>query len=583
MTEQVTRQDVLRLLAQRLAEKKRAASDPLYLASFMAAVDQRDGTRFSFEHLREPLEPGEAWLEERTLRTRDKNWRWQRFIAEMIYRERRLDVLKGRQIGVTWVCLAIDVAEAITMPNTASLLFRQREDEAVDNVRRWWTLYKSLPKHFTEEIKVLKPDLSRTAMPGRDGIQLEFPDGEISEVVPMTSAASSGHGRSVRRVLMDEGAYIEKLAAIRAAVEPAAGPAAIDVVSTANGRSNLETGEGNEFHRIYHDPQNGHTKIFLPYDLHPDRDQHWYDNAPEIRSLKESQRHAQFPRDEHEAFALTSRVFFPSDVLHSYREKVRLPLYKGDFKEVSYTEAKFVKSTTGLIGVYEEPNPDHTYAMGCDCKGLRGLDFNAAYVIDLATMQIAAELHGKLDADLYAKTLHFLGRWYGQASSCRKDALLAVEVGGGFGDAVIIPLRDGKDGRPPYRRLYQHILSTRPDLPVAKPWGFPISSRTRPLILNQVERALREGTIEYLTSGLLFEMESFVEHESGTSPRAEDGAHDDLVMAYAITLEMFRLKGEHPHSYHKRAKGKRSARLRPWQTARENSSQAAWPVPDVAA
>ena len=578
----VSAADARRLLARRVWERRRAASDPVFLASFMSAIDQRDGSRFSFEHLREPLAAGEVVVEGRTVRPVGRSWRWQRLVAELVASEPRLDVLKGRQIGVTWVVLAVDVAEAVTMPGTVSLLFRQREDEAIDNVRRWWFLFQSLPPHFREGIRVVKPDVGRTPQPGRDGVSLLFPDGRISEVVPMTSAASSGHGRSTRRIIVDEAGYVEKLAEIRAAVEPAAGRAKINLVSTANGRSNAETGLGNEFHRVYVDSANGHSKLFLPYDVHPDRDEEWYASAPEVLSLKESQRHAQFPRDEHEAFALTSRVFFASEVLSDYRRRVRRPLYRMDFRELSAGEASVRRDAAGLVAVLVEPDASRTYAVGADCRGLRGADFNAAVVVDLSSRQIVAQLHGKLDADLYARQLHYLGRWYGSGSGCRRDALLAVEVGGGYGDATIVPLRDGRDGRPPYRNLYQHVLSTRPDLPEAKPYGFPMTSRTRPLVLNQLERALRERELEWVTDELLFEMESFVECESGTSPRAEEGSHDDLVMACAIALEMFRLRGEHPLRHRPSRTVARSRPPRPWQHDVSGGGPVPqWPVADT--
>lgn len=566
-----------RVLARKLLERRLAQHDPVYLASFMTAIDQRDGSRFGFEHLRTSLHEGEVHIEGRTVRRTDRTWRWQRYVAEKVASEPRLNILKGRQIGVTWLVLAIDVAEAILMPGTVSLLFRQREDEAIDNVRRWWTLYQSLPTHLKEGIQVLKPDMSRSVQPGRDGVALLHANGDLCEIVPMTSAASSGHGRSVRRIILDEGAWIEKLAEIRAAVEPAAGKAKIVCVSTANGRSNPETGEGNEFHRIYSDASNGHVKLFLPYDAHPDRDEHWYETAPEVQSLREFQRHAQFPRDEHEAFAFTSRVFFPAEDLMFYRELVATPLYRFDFRERSHTEASLQRREDGLIKVFVEPNRDHNYAIGADTAGLRGIDFNAAYVIDLETMELAAELHGKLDADLYAKQLHYLGRMYGQGSGCERDALLAIETGGGYGDAVIIPLRDGKDGRPPYRNLYRHVLSSRPDLPEARVYGFPINSKTRPLIVNQLERALRERTLPFVSDDLLFEMESFVERETGTSPRAEDGSHDDLVMACAIALEMFRFRGHHANAFRPKKYALQRTRY-PWQPERRVGPEPAWPV-----
>ena len=48
------------------------------------------------------------------------------------------------------------------------------------------------------------------------------------------------------------------------------------------------------------------------------------------------------------------------------------------------------------------------------------------------------------------------GRWY-------NNARLAVEMGGGYGEPVIISLRDGRKGRPHYPKLYRHTIADRPD------------------------------------------------------------------------------------------------------------------------
>jgi hypothetical protein len=143
----VDAQTVLRHQAEREIVRRRVFRDKdiPYLISLMSAVDQRTGDRFTFEHIKDPLEPGEVWLEGNKLRARDKNWRWQRWVVDHALTHKRTIHLKGRQIGDTWIHLAVDVAEAIVMPGTTSLLFRQREDEAVDNVRRWWILFNSLP------------------------------------------------------------------------------------------------------------------------------------------------------------------------------------------------------------------------------------------------------------------------------------------------------------------------------------------------------------------------------------------------------------------------------------------------------
>ncbi len=201
-----THADARRLLAARILERQVCLADPIRLMSHMTGVDQRTGERFDFAHLREPLEPGEITFDpvyETSLRPRDATWRWQRYLADRLEDQIRLIFLKGRQIGVTWIVLGYDVAEAIVKPGTTSLLFRQGEADAIDNVRRWYTLYQSLPAYLREGIKVIRPD--RGVMPGRDGVALQFASGEISDVIPMSSAKASGHGRSVRHVNADGG------------------------------------------------------------------------------------------------------------------------------------------------------------------------------------------------------------------------------------------------------------------------------------------------------------------------------------------------------------------------------------------
>ena len=540
---------VTRILAEREIARRRVFRDRdiPYLISLMSAIDQRTGDRFTFEHIREPLAEGEVWLEGNKLRARDKNWRWQRWIVDRALRQKRCIDLKGRQIGDTWIHLAVDVAEAILMPGTTSLLFRQREDEAIDNVRRWWILYNSLPDWLLQKVPagtkigpvtVNKPAEGKADRPGRDGVVLKFANGSFSEIVPMTSAASSGHGRSVRRVMGDEAAHIELLLSIRAAIEPAAGNAHIDLISTANGRSNPETGDGNEFHRVWTQPEEaGYDRVFLPFDLHPERDDDWYDTAPEVQSLPVWKRQEQFPRDEHEAFALSDRSFFDPDALHEYGERIQIPLRRYDFDTIAPGSAKIAEHDQGRIRVYAEPVAGRPYAIGADVATGRGLDYSAAYVIDLTNAELAAEYHGKIEADIYAKDLHYLGRRY-------NTARIAVETAGGYGEAVIIALRDGAAGRRAYPNLYRHVLSSRPDRPITKTYGFPTNVKTRPLVLNQLERHLRERTLPWVTNDLLHEMTEFVHHNHGVSPRAREGSRDDRVMAAAISLEMFRMFGD---------------------------------------
>ncbi len=261
--------------------------------------------------------------------------------------------------------------------------------------------------------------------------------------------------------------------------------------------------------------------------------------------------------------------YFDIDALETYRQIVPETLYHMDFMPVEQGgKARPVKRDQGKITVYERPDPAIDYAIGADVATGRGKDFSVAYVIRLDEPRIVAEFHAKIDPDLFAEQLHFLGRWYG-------DAFMAIESGGGYGEAVIIPLRDGKGPRPPYPRLYRHILSSRPDLPMVKPYGFPMNLKTRPLVLSQIEKAIREQSLPGLPQRLLDECMTFAYAETSPSPRALEGCNDDCVFAAAIALEMYRLRGHHPDRHKPAPATPKNRRTYPWQRRQRDGMSAA--------
>lgn len=528
-----------------------------FLMSFMVPIDERTGEPFSFGHLREPLGDGEVWLDTDGITLRcagwdgpansrggDKDWRWQRHIVDRIVATRRRIDLKGRQIGDTWINLGADVAESLLKPGADSLIYRQKEKDAIKNLQRWWVLYTSLPSWILERVPsgkkigpvvVSRPD--RGDRPGRDGVSLKFADGRFSDIMPMTTAGSSGHGSSTRKILLDEAAHIDSLLDIRAAVEPSAGELGdIGIVSTAHGRSNQDTGEGNEFHRVWVDEESGYDRLFLPYNLHPDRDEWWYDHAEEVRSLPMHKRQEQFPRKWQEAFALSDRVFFDEESLQWYLEHAEQPKYCFEFRLDDYRQAIAIKRRNGYMKMFREPLAGRKYAIMGDPASGHGRDSSAAYVIDLQTAELCVEYKKKLGEDEFARDLYWLGKWYG-------DALIGVETQGGNGTATVIALRDGAQARPPYKNLYRHRNEANRDHPDSSLFGMPMDPKNRNLVVNQIERWIRERSLPFVTDDLHYEMTEFVEHDVGPSPRARDGSHDDLVFACAGALDLFRRYG----------------------------------------
>ena len=526
---------------QNTDEREAALAHPAGLLDHVQCIDPKTGERFQF-----------------TLNDPEAGWYWQRGVLDQ-WREHPLSmVLKARQIGITWLAAGYALWKLLTMPGTRALIVSINEDEAIKVVNRLFDMYGSLPEHLRFASEIQKP--TRGARP-TTLIEFAFPDGRISSVVGLPSTRRAGHGETATIVLLDEYARHEYAQESWKALFPTADNGGqLVVISTANGISNEQTGEGNFFHHLWVNQETyGIDGQFLAWDLHPDRDEEWY--STHARALPAADRAEQFPRNPEDAFINTGECWFDLEALAWYsehsvlQEDKRMRFIVGEYG----SKAKVHYVDRGWIRVYERPNIEHDYAIGADVATGRGLDYSCAYVVDLNEMKLVAEFHGKVDADEYAEQLHYLGRWYGTAR-------IAVEMGGGFGEPVIISLRDGRKGRPHYPKLYRHTIGDRPDNHQLVNYGFPMNQKTRPQVINQIEQAIRERTIPALPRSLIMECRTFVRQRTLPSPRAQDGSNDDRVMAFGLALEMYRLYGTHERRYRAPAKRRRSTTATyPWE------------------
>src|SRR5262245_28791314 len=527
---------------RRLKERSEAMQHPAGMLDHVQCIDAKTGEHFSF-----------------TLNDPEAGWYWQRgLLDEWIANPLNL-VLKARQIGITWLAAGYALWKLLTMPGTRALLVSINEDEAIKVVNRLYDMFLSLPEHLRFEAKVTKP--TRDARP-TTLIEFTFPDGRISTVVGLPSTRRAGHGETATIVILDEYARHEYARdSWKATFATADNGGQILVISTANGVSNEQTGEGNFFHHLYVNAEAyGIVTKFLGWFLHPDRDEPWY--VRNARALPAADRAEQFPRTPDDAFINTGECWFDMEALAWYAENAVLE----ETKRMRFiandtgSKAKVHWAENGWIRVYAKPDPSHAYAIGADVATGRGFDYSCAYVIDLTSMALVAECYGKMDADEYAEQLHYLGRWYG-------NARIAVEMGGGFGEPVIISLRDGRKGRPHYPKLYRHSIADRSDMHQLANYGFPMNMKTRPQVITQIEQALRQPAVPALPRNLIMECRTFVRQKTLPSPRAQDGANDDRVMAFGITLEMYRQYGTHEKRV-KRTTHKAKTHRYPWETRR---------------
>lgn len=214
-------------------------------------------------------------------------------------------------------------------------------------------------------------------------------------------------------------------------------------------------------------------------------------------------------------------VFDGKKVTARLAENIR-PKKRGIFKYtydgLRIENIAFSQEDGGDILLYKEPEEGVPYVIGADTAGT-GSDFFAAQVLDNRNGEQVAVLHGKMDEDVFTRQLYCLGIYY-------QTALLGVETN--FSTFPVMELER-------LRYPKQYVRETVDDFThkVKNSYGFLTTSKTRPIILSELIRTVRDDIKTVCDADTLLEMLTFV-RDAAYRPEAEAGAHDDLIMGLAI-------------------------------------------------
>lgn len=229
-------------------------------------------------------------------------------------------------------------------------------------------------------------------------------------------------------------------------------------------------------------------------------------------------------------WGVLGQTVFPAEKIVQRLKEAKAPLARGEFLfDTYYNEQarqvlidpetiRFSPREDGPVSLYREPEPGVSYVLGGDTAG-EGSDFFTAQVLVSATGEQVCTLRHPFDEDLYARQIYCLGMWYNQAFT-------AVET-----NFSTYPVRELERLRYP-RQLVRRTEDSFTHRPKSS-YGFKTTSVTRPLILSGLIEEVREHWDLIQDRATLEEMLTFVRNEQGR-PQAQQGAHDDCIMALAI-------------------------------------------------
>ena len=265
----------------------------------------------------------------------------------------------------------------------------------------------------------------------------------------------------------------------------------------------------------------------------------WYRDKK--REISDAWRLAsEFPSTPHEAFQSTGRRVFKISYIQSTRESCIEAWWKGDV-EGDKLNCTLIRGEGNLEIWYlpdlETPMRDR-YVVSVDVGGVSdSADYSCIRVADRYAMteggipEIVAQWHGHIEHDKLAWKAVQIAHLYG-------DALLVIEANtleseGTEGDHFEYILNEiaGEYGNLYSRTSEQEIRQGRP-----RRWGFHTNSSTKPMIIDHLVKAFRDGLyIEHCTH-TCDEFDLYEIKENGKEMGAVEGNHDDRVMATAILI-----------------------------------------------
>jgi hypothetical protein len=401
-------------------------------------------------------------------------------------KHRLVIVLKARQIGVSWLLAGYALWKVLFQTGANTLFISKKESDASDLLGKSRFMYGQLPFYMQFPL-----DIDHSTCMGFKVMK--------SRLKALPSTEDAGRSEAATLVIMDEWDFHPYAEQNYAALKPTidAGGQLIGV-STAD-----KTKADSLFKTIYADAKTGEndfTPVFFAWDARPGRDQNWYDiQTKEYPAYLLEQ---EYPSNEEEALSPPASIsYFDVEALDAMLREVTLPIESRN---------------NGMVRIYKRPIVGRNYCVGVDVAEGVGKDASVAIVMDVRTKEVVALLWSyDIAQDLLAYKIVNLAEEY-------NSALLVPEKNSGL-------LCLNKVEEIGYRNLYyRDVLPEKHDKP-----GFETTKANRNLFLGKLEEAIRKREIVIRDREVIKQLYTFILKEGKL--QAQEGGHDDAVIALAIT------------------------------------------------
>lgn len=466
-------------------------------------------------------------------------------------------ILKARREGFSSLILGLFAADDLRQKNPTETLVISYRDDATDTFRKRYRLfvtsaYALQSKYTVEQIQENPNILDQMAHAhlSVDASDLEIKENKAHFYCGTASARVGGRGGVLQKLLFSEEAFYPDSEKMTSTEIVDGTLRQVDINSGWVFRESTANGYGGYYEKTWTLSVAGETR-FRP------RFYGWremYTDAEYTLIASEfTDKHTlrqEYPETAEEAFVASGSSYFDNEAIMEYIKQAIDPLWTGsinlkceheipcqsisicDFKKPEVFIEDFKsrgddRDSVVEFKVWERPIMYHSYIMSADvAEGVDG-DNSVVKVIDNQTLKTVAKWKSKLcPPDTFAIICFALGMWY-------NFAYAGIEANK---DGLWVNAEMFKMGYPNlyYREQIDDITKT-----VSRKHGFITSEKTRPYILSELQKVLKQHKDIWNDKDFLRECLVFVRNKVGR-PEAMSGKHDDEIFATAIGLEIRR-------------------------------------------
>lgn len=399
-------------------------------------------------------------------------------------------ILKSRQMGISTIVSGYIAWMLLFHKERNVLVMATKLNTAIEIVEKVKDIIDSIPQF----IKIAEITVNNKT-------KLELSNGSKIQGVPTSKDA--GRSQALSLLVLDEAAHVEDMDDLWTGLLP--------TVSTGGRCIALSTpnGVGNWFHKTYVDAESGQNNFKptkLPWHMHPEYTQEWFDNM--TRNMSKRQIAQEFECN----FNASGETVMHADDIGKLKTVTCEPKYRTWIDRNYY--------------IWKEYESNGSYLLTADVARGDGRDYSVFHVLDLKNMEQVAEYQGKVDLDNFAKLLFDSGKEYG-------NCMIVVE-NNNVGFAVLTKLIEMRYPNVYYstKSTNEFIDSTTAQYAGNSVPGFTTTMKTRPLVVAKLEEFIRNKMIKINSQRFVNELDTFVWVNG--RPEAQKGYNDDLVMSLAI-------------------------------------------------